>query len=215
MDSQEFGQMQNHRGQRLAIPDDLLVRCSQRGDKQAFAELIKRHHRSAMTLALSILRDRQDAEDEVQNAFWKAFEYIGQFQHDAKFSTWFTRIVVNQCLMKLRHIRRANLCYIDEMVSENESMTLDLPERGPNPEQRWGQAEMGAALHQEIRRIPPLLRRVFELREVQQRPMPDVANELGISVAAAKSRLLRARAELRDRLHKYQGRMGPATLFAS
>jgi RNA polymerase sigma-70 factor (ECF subfamily) len=117
--------------------------------------------------------------------------------------------------MKLRQIRRANLCYVDEMVSGTEAMSLDLPEARPNPEQQVGQAQMGAALHEEIRCIPPLLRRVFELREVQRRPMPDVAEELGISVAAAKSRLLRARAELRNRLHKYQGRIGPATLFAS
>jgi RNA polymerase sigma-70 factor (ECF subfamily) len=215
MDSQEFGQMQNRRGRHPAGPDDFLVRRCQSGDNQAFAELIKRHHRSAMKLALSILRDRQDAEDEVQNAFWKTFEHINQFQRDAKFSTWFTRIVVNQCLMKLRQVRRANFCYIDEMVSENESMTLDLPQRSPNPEQQLGQAEIGAALHQEIRRMPPLLRRVVELREVHEWPMPDVAKELGISVAAAKSRLLRARAELRGRLQKHQGRIGPATLFAS
>ena len=70
-------------------------------------------------------------------------------------------------------------------------------------------------LQDEIRRIPPLLRHVFLLRDVEQRPMPDVAEELGISIAAAKSRLLRARAELRNRLQKHCGRIGAATLFAS
>jgi RNA polymerase sigma-70 factor (ECF subfamily) len=69
MDSREFGQMQNHRGRHGGVPDDVLVVRCQRGDNQAFAELMKRHHVSAMKLALSILRDRPDAEDEVQNAF--------------------------------------------------------------------------------------------------------------------------------------------------
>jgi RNA polymerase sigma-70 factor (ECF subfamily) len=94
-------------------------------------------------------------------------------------------------------------------------MTLDLPDASLGPEEEWGQTEVGSVLQEEIKRIPPLLRRVFLLRDVEQRPMPEVAAELGISVAAAKSRLLRARAELRARLLKHCGRIGPATLFAS
>src|SRR5271154_1389097 len=85
------------------IPDDQLVRMCQTGDHEAFANLMRRHQSAAFKLALSILRDKLDAEDEVQNSFWKAFEHINQFQQDAKFSTWLTRIVVNQCLMRLRH----------------------------------------------------------------------------------------------------------------
>jgi RNA polymerase sigma-70 factor, ECF subfamily len=196
------------------LPDDVLVHICQRGDNQAFAELMRRHHASAMKLALSILRDKADAEDEVQNAFWKAYEHIEQFQQDAKFTTWLTRIVVNQCLMRLRQTRRVKFFYVDDTPVGNETVTLDLPDDSLSPEQQLGRAEVGEVLLREIRRIPPLLRRVFLLRDVEQRPMPDVAAELGISVAAAKSRLLRARAELRNRMQKHCARVGAASLVS-
>ena len=168
----------------------------------AFAELVRRHQPGCLKLALSILRDRPDAEDEVQNALWKAFEHIGQFQQDAKFSTWLTRIVVNQCLMRLRQLRRARFCYIDETLGE-DALKIELPDVQANPEEVASETELGQVLAAEVRRIPPLLRNVFMLREVQELPMPEVARQLGISVAAAKSRLLRARTELRQRLRKH------------
>lgn len=185
------------------LPDDQLVTRSQAGDQVAFAELVRRHQPGCLKLALSILRDRSDAEDEVQNALWKAFEHIGQFQQDAKFSTWLTRIVVNQCLMRLRQLRRARFCYIDETLGE-DALVVELPDVQPNPEEVAVKTELGHVLSTEVSRIPPLLRNVFMLRDVQELPMPEVAKVLGISVAAAKSRLLRARMELRQRLEKHQ-----------
>jgi RNA polymerase sigma-70 factor (ECF subfamily) len=159
------------------------------------------------------VRDRQDAEDEVQNAFWKAYEHIGQFNKDAKFSTWLTRIVVNQCLMKLRRTRRTRYTYIDDVLVGEEIVSLDLKDARQTPEQALGRAEVAGVLYEEIRRTPPLLRNVFLLRDVEQRPMPEVAELLGISVAAAKSRLLRARTELRTRMQRHYGEIGPATLI--
>ena len=197
-----------------SIADDRLVGLCQKGEDGAFAELMGRHQASAMKLALSILRDKQDAEDEVQNSFWKAYEHIAQFQHDAKFSTWFTRIVVNQCLMRLRKARRAKFYYLDDRQVGEEAVTLELKDKRHSPEQTLGQMEVSNVLHAEIQRIPPLLRHVFLLRDVQQKPMPEVAELLGISVAAAKSRLLRARAELRNRMRRHHGQTGPATLMA-
>lgn len=195
-------------------PDDQLVTRSQAGDQEAFAELVRRHQSGCLKLALSILRDKQDAEDEVQNALWKAYEHIGQFQQDSKFSTWLTRIVVNQCLMRLRQARRARFFYIDEAVGE-DSLTLELPDEQPSPEETVADVELSEVLHSEVRRIPPLLRNVFLLRDMQELPMPEVAEKLGISVAAAKSRLLRARQELRSRLEKRQGTSsGAAALLA-
>lgn len=215
MDSNAFDRIQNDVVKYDGHTDDALVMLCQRGDNQAFAELMKRNQSTAMKLALSILHDRQDAEDEVQNAFWKAYEHINQFQRDAKFSTWLTRIVVNQCLMRLRQTRRARFYYLDDALVGDDVMTLDLPDQALTPEQQMGQNELSDVLVHEIRRIPPLLRNVFLLRDVEQRPMEEVADTLGISVAAAKSRLLRARAELRSRLLKHCGQVGPATLFAS
>ncbi|MBV9034423.1 MAG: sigma-70 family RNA polymerase sigma factor [Acidobacteriaceae bacterium] len=211
MDSQAQRQMQNP--PYSDATDDFLVEECKSGNQSAFDELMRRYHAAALKVALSIVRDRQDAEDEVQNAFWKAFEHIGQFNKDAKFSTWLTRIVVNQCLMKLRRTRRTRYTYIDDVLVGEEIVSLDLKDTRQTPEQELGRAEVADVLYEEIRRTPPLLRNVFLLRDVEQRPMPEVAEVLGISVAAAKSRLLRARAELRSRMRRHYGEIGPATLI--
>jgi RNA polymerase sigma-70 factor (ECF subfamily) len=211
MDSHARRQMQNRNDSDAA--DDFLVEQCKGGNQSAFNELMRRYHSAALKVALSIVRDRQDAEDEVQNAFWKAYEHIGQFNKDAKFSTWLTRIVVNQCLMKLRRTRRTRYTYIDDVLVGEEIVSLDLKDARQTPEQALGRAEVAGVLYEEIRRTPPLLRNVFLLRDVEQRPMPEVAELLGISVAAAKSRLLRARTELRTRMQRHYGEIGPATLI--
>jgi RNA polymerase sigma-70 factor (ECF subfamily) len=206
--------IQNRRQVFQGISDEELVDRSQRGDQTAFTELIERHQSSCFKLALSILRDKSDAEDEVQNACWKAFEHIKQFNREAKFSTWLTRIVVNQCLMKIRKAKRAKMLYMDDTQLGEEVVTLELKDESPTPEEQLGNREVSNVLHQEISRIPPLLRHVFLLRDVQQLGMPEVADRLGISVAAAKSRLLRARLELRQRLQKHQSGVGAASLVS-
>lgn len=204
--------MQNQQQLRSCNDDDL-VEYAKAGDAAAFSELVKRYYRACTNVAYAILHDRTDAEDETQNAVWKAYQHLEQFHQDSKFSTWLTRIVVNQCLMRLRQTRRAKLVYIDD-VGRDEGRVMDLPAGGESPEEQFAQSEIAQVLEVEIRRIPPLLRTVFELRDMQQLPMEDVAARIGISVAAAKSRLLRARSELRNRLQKHEGRLGPASLIA-
>ena len=206
--------MRVHNPELAGVLDDQLVVMAQGGDNVAFTELVERHQSTCKRLALSILRDQSDAEDEVQNALWKAYEHLGQFQQDAKFSTWLSRIVVNQCLMRLRKDRRAKFLYLDEGVAGEEVVTLDLPDLAETPEEALAHLEIGTVLKTEINRIPPMLRDVFLLRDVEELPMPDVASRLGITIAAAKSHLLRARYELWERMEKHQGRMGVATLTA-
>ena len=151
--------MRVHNPNFAGVEDDALVCLAQDGDNDAFAELIERHLSTCKRLAMSILRDKQNAEDEVQNACWKAFEHINQFNKDAKFSTWLSRIVVNQCLMRLRKDRRARFLYLDDGVQGEELATLDLPDETPTPEAALAQTEIGRIIDQEVRRIPPLLRR--------------------------------------------------------
>lgn len=194
--------------------DDELVRLAKEGDRSAFGQLIERHYRSTLTLASSILRNRAEAEDEAQNAWCKAIEHIGQFQGEAKFTTWMTRIVLNQCLMRLRQQRRMRLLYLEESGSVEDGPALELRDETMTIEQLMSRAEAAQVLMREISRIPPLLRRVMLLRDVNRLPMTVVAENLGISLAAAKSRLLRARVELRSRLTKHLGRSGPAAMIA-
>lgn len=206
--------MQNQANVWTGIEDTALVIAAQGGDREAFSELARRHRAGCMKLAISVVREREDAEDEVQNALSKAWEHLGRFQRDAKFSTWLSRIVLNQCLMRLRQLKRARFLYLDEGHTGEDVMTLDLAGNEESPESQMGRGQVAKVLYGEVERIPPLLRHAFMLRDVQQLPMPEVAARLGISVAAAKSRLLRARSELRQRLEKHCGRLGPATLLA-
>ena len=196
------------------VIDGELVRLAQQGSERAFGELMRRHSRGMQQVAFGILRDQQDAEDELQNAWWKAWQHIDNFERESRFTTWLTRIVINQCLMRLRQTRRAPFIYMDAPAPGEERVCFELRDSTDSPEQGLSRRELTELVLREIGRIPPLLRRALVLREVNQLPMPAVAEELGISLAAAKSRLLRARHELRSRLEKYCGRVGAATLTA-
>ena len=184
------------------LSDDALLTLAQEKNEAAFEELMRRNSSSSFKLALSILKDRQDAEDELQNSYWNAWRYLGRFQRDSKFSTWISRIVINQCLMRLRKARKASFFYLDEGAAGGEMGVMELPDRGPTPEAELGGKEMSAILHREIRRMPPIFRTVLVLRDLEELPMDDVAVRLGITLVAAKSRLIRARAELRQRLDR-------------
>jgi len=191
-----------------------LIHSARGGDTEAFTELVNRHYQSSLKLARSILRDFEDAEDEVQNAFTKVYLHLSRFEGNSRFSTWLSRIVVNQCLMRLRKARRARFAYLDDPGAEEGNVRLELADPSETPEQSLGRGEVEALLRKEVNGIPPLLREPLLLRESMRMPLADVAAKLNISEAAAKSRLLRARRELRTRLEKHQGVRGAATLLA-
>jgi RNA polymerase sigma-70 factor, ECF subfamily len=185
--------------------DTELVESSRQGDNDAFGELVSRHYRRCVDLANLFVRNHWDAEDQVQIACSKAHERLHQFHGDSEFVTWLSRIVTNQCLMFMRVRRRARFVYLDDASPESEAPPLELAARGPDPEGELAVNELKQVLRTEIRHIPPLLRNLVLLRDIQELPMSAIAEELQISVPAAKSRLLRARSELRLRLKdKYQ-----------
>jgi RNA polymerase sigma-70 factor (ECF subfamily) len=185
--------------------DRALVTLAKQGDRAAFEQLIKRHYQTCVNMASFMLHDRGEAQDEVQEACWKAFEHLDQYHGDAEFVTWMLRIVVNQCLMLLRVRRRTRFFYIDDDGGQNGGRPMELPAATPDPEHEVVSSEMEELLRKEISHIPPLLRNVILLRDLQELPMSAVAAHLGISVAAAKSRLLRARTELRNRVLEKSG----------
>jgi len=189
-----------------------LVESARQGDKQAFGELVQRHHHWCVGLASGILRGRGDAEDEAQNAYWNAFQHLDQFQGDAEFSTWLARIVVNQCLMFIRATKRARFLHLDAGIPGYPSGSIDLPSWRLDPEGEMGSRQLREVLNREIQCIPALLRNVVLLRDIEELPIGEVANRLGISVSAAKSRLLRARIELRQRILRHCGASGHLSL---
>ena len=192
--------------------DAALVQSAKQGDKQAFGELVRRHHHWCVGLASGILRDRGDAEDEAQNAYWNAFQHLNQYQGDAEFSTWLARIVVNQCLMFIRTRRRARFLHLDAGIPGFPSGSIDLPSWRLDPEGEMGSRQLREVLQREIQCIPALLRNVVMLSDVEELPIVEVADRLGISVSAAKSRLLRARLELRQRVLRHCGASGHLSL---
>jgi RNA polymerase sigma-70 factor (ECF subfamily) len=195
------------------LTDAQLVSIAKRGDRDSFDELIRRHRRRCLSLATSILRDSSEAEEETQNACWKAFEHLNQFQGEAEFLAWLLRIVENQCLMLIRRKRRAQFVHLDERDSERGNDSMQLSASEADPEGEFGNSEVLQVLRTEIRRIPPLLRNVIVMCDVEEMPMSDLAVRLGITVAAAKSRLLRARVELRRRMMRHCTRTGASTLM--
>ena len=185
------------------MTDPQLVELARCGHQNAFSELSRRHWRKCVELGCFFLRNRGDAEDQAQNALLKAYEHLDQYQGDAEFATWLARIVANQCLMLMRVRRRARFVYLDETPSQPRALPVQLATAEPDPEGDLAYTQLIQVLRFEVGRIPRLMRNVMLLRDIQGLPMREVASELGITVSAAKSRLVRARAELRSRMTKH------------
>ncbi len=194
---------------RVARDDEhLLVAAAKRGDADAFEELVTRYEGKIFRLTMNITRNREDAEDAMQEAFLKSYAHLKDFQGDSRFYTWLVRIAANEALMRLRK-RRPNQVSLDEPIEGAEDlMPREIEDWGPSPEQRFAQTEMHEILSEVIDKLEPDFRVVFVLRDMEELSTEETAKALGISVPAVKSRLLRARLKLREKLSRYfrQGR---------
>jgi RNA polymerase sigma-70 factor (ECF subfamily) len=187
------------------VKDDepALVMAAKAGDVRAFETLVGRYERKIFRLTQNITQNREDAEDAMQEAFLKSFEHLDNFQGNSRFYTWLVRIAVNQALMKLRK-RRPNVVSLDqELDTGEEMMPRDVEDWGPSPEERYGQTELGDILGKVIGDLDPQFRIVFQLRDIEELSTEETAEALGLSVPAVKSRLLRARLKLREKLNQY------------
>jgi len=183
--------------------EHLLVASAKAGDTAAFEELVNRYERKIFRLTMNITRNREDAEDSMQDAFMKAYSHLGSFQEDSRFYTWLVRIAANEALMRLRK-RRPNQVSLDESIEgEDDFIPQQIQDWGPSPEQRYAQTEMREILRGVIDELQPDFRVVFVLRDVEGLSTEETAEAVGISEAAVKSRLLRARLKLRQKLDRY------------
>ncbi len=180
-----------------------LVARAKAGDAAAFTRLVERYERKIFRLAKHITQNEEDAEDVLQDAFLKAFEHLQGFQEQSKFYTWLVRIAVNEALMRLRKRRSGQVYSLDEAVDTGEETVAREIAVWDNPEQRYSQEELRAILQQAMDSLPPIFRTVFLLRDVEELSTEETAEALGISIPAVKSRLLRARLQLRDKLTRY------------
>jgi RNA polymerase sigma-70 factor (ECF subfamily) len=185
----------------MEISDEALVSTAKSGDANAFVELSKRHSNRVLLTTYRITRNWQDAEDALQDSLLKAFSHLNGFQQKSSFATWLTRIAINSALMILRKKRVCVEVSIDGSDDpddkyerwEARSLTED-------PESRFARSEREELLRDAILRLPPVCREVVELRQAKDYSAREIAQALGISVAAVKSRLSRARLTLRAAL---------------
>jgi RNA polymerase sigma-70 factor (ECF subfamily) len=178
---------------------DDLVQWAVAGEREAFDEMVRRTHRDAFGLALRLTSDEEDARDVVQDAYLRAYRSIDRFRGDAQFSTWLYRIVAN-CAATTTGKRRRHRH--DELP--DEALMVDArPENDPAAQAAVG--DLRQQVDDAIRELPPRLRSVVVLRDVYDLPHDAIAEELGISVSAAKVRLHRARRRLRERVFPLPG----------
>src|SRR5438105_7036966 len=187
------------------VSDEMaLVRAAKKGDDSAFEELVRRYDRNVFRIAQHITQNREDAEDVVQEAFLKAYGNLAKFQEQSKFYTWLVRIAVNEALMKLRRRKPERTVSLDEEVkTEEDSLPREVADWSPNPEQQYRQAELREILTRTIQALPPGFRTVSVPRDVEGLSTEETAEALDLSIPAVKSRLLRARLQLRERLSRY------------
>ena len=180
------------------LSDERLVAGAKRGHGTAFDELHKRHALKMFRVAHRITRNREDAEDAVQECFLNAFIHLKTFDGRSKFSTWLTRIATNAALMKLRKNRTSREIPIHNPAEAADSRIEDtLPDSLPNPEERLAKSEHETILRDAIAKLRPSLRKAIEVHKLQECSLSETAEVLGISVAAAKARMFHARAALR------------------
>jgi RNA polymerase sigma-70 factor (ECF subfamily) len=171
--------------------------------------LVNRYERNIYRLARHITQSPEDAEDILQETFLKAYEHLRDFQGNSKFYTWLVRIAVNQSLMKLR--KRKSDAYVsldDPYDTGEETLVREIAVWDPNPEQTYSQEEMRSILEKAVDSLPPTFRAVFALRDIEELSTEETAAALNLSIPAVKSRLLRARLKLREKLTRYFKRKG-------
>ena len=178
-----------------------LVAQARLGDTGAFTELAERYQRNIFRLAQNITQNREDAEDVLQETFLKAYQHLPEFEGHSKFYTWIVRIAVNEALMKLRKRKWDKTVWLDEPVSVGEeTVAREIAVWEDNPEQRYSQEELREILDKAVNGLAPPYRTVFALRDMEGLSTEATAEALELTIPAVKSRLLRARLQLRDKL---------------
>ncbi len=183
--------------------DMRLVLAAQRGDRKAFTSLVRKHSPTLHLLALKLIHDPEDAREIVQDSLLKAYLHLSQFQGEARFSTWLGRITLNEALMRIRRRPQQEVASLEAHVSslDQHPLASRIEDKHPDPEDVCRRAELGQIVRRAIHKLPPPYRSVFVLRHIQDYSTRETAEILGVSVTAVKTRLRRARVELRRRLH--------------
>ena len=183
-----------------SAPERTLVARAQAGNEDAFTELVKRHSGQIYGLSLNMLRNREDAEDNLQNVLVKAFHNISRFAGNSRFSTWLVRITINEALMKLRRRHSERIAeFAGDGSSDDETQNFpDIEDTRRDPEREYMSKELA---RKAFRGLNPSLQDTFILQKAEGWTNRELAEALGITVSTVKSRVFRARTRLRRQLH--------------
>ena len=177
--------------------DEKLVAAAKRGQTVAFDELFRRHAKNIYRTTYRITRNREDAEDAVQDCFLNVLVHLESFDGRARFLTWLTRVAMNAALMRLRKNRNGREIPLGQSAEWMEIPEPRLTDSSLNPEERYARSEQEGMLKSAVAELRPSIRKVVEVHQLQEHSLHETAEVLGISVAATKARMFHARAALR------------------
>ncbi|MDH5510315.1 MAG: sigma-70 family RNA polymerase sigma factor [Nitrospinota bacterium] len=190
--------------QKAPDKDGLLVKQVLEGDYGAFEQLVKRHQSRVFYHAMRFLNRQEDAEDILQDTFLRAFKGLGSFRGDSSFLTWLLKIATNNCLMKLRKSKKMDIVSLDKPVEiDGSELPREIEDWSNNPSDQRLEDETREFLNKAMARLPEDKRMVLVLKDVEGFTNLEISETLGMSVAAVKSRLHRARLAMRDLLSHY------------
>ena len=170
-----------------------------KGERRAFEALVRRHERRVFRVTLAVLGNFEDAEEAMQEAFVKAYRNLGQFRREARFTTWLTRIAINEALQK-RESRKDYVSLDESREIERQFAPRRTESWRADPEKLYGKQELRQIVETAIQGLPAIYREAFVLRDVEEMSAEEAAEAIGITVGALKSRLLRARLMMRETL---------------
>jgi RNA polymerase sigma factor (sigma-70 family) len=180
-----------------AMDDNLLVEAAQAGQEWAFVELCTRYSKRVFNTIYGVTKNREDAEDALQDSMMRAFLHLKQFDGRSSFATWFTRIGINSALMILRKKRIRLETSMDAPAEGEGWQTWQIADHSADPERYYAGCERSRHLRQAICHLPNALRSVVERGQLEGHSMKQIARNMGISIPATKSRLARAKVALR------------------
>ncbi len=174
-----------------------LIKSAQSGDSEAFAALVARHKTQIYRVSLRILKNQEDAEDNLQNTMLKAFCQIRRFNRESQFSSWLVRIAINEALMFLRRQRSRKMQDTVQITEDGDALVMELPDPSSNPEREYIHKELASKVMFEL---GPKLEKIVLLQKLEGWTSHELAEQFGISAGLVKYRLFRARAILREKM---------------
>src|SRR4030042_1740590 len=178
-----------------------LISSFKRGDKSAFEEIVLRYQNRIYNLCIYMLGNIHEAEDVAQDTFIKAYQNLNKFKPDSSLHTWLYRIAVNTCI---DYKRKPFFESLFKSSKEGDEFVADHPSYSPSPERLYESEQIGKAIHLALGRLSEKLRTVIVLKEIEGLSYGEIAEVLGVSIGTVKSRISRAREELKELLKKFR-----------